>query len=216
MLGEHEWWAKNSQPWYSELARTPLFIWDPRSGQQGTAVDSLAQMTDLSATLLEFFGVPLPADMEGTPLRDAVATGAKTHDALLFGIHGGHVNITDGRYVYMRAPVSPENAPLYEYTLMPTRMRRLFTADELADTTLVEPFSFTKGMPLLRTAAQAWTQAHDFGHLLFDLVDDPQQERPLQDPAIEERMIRLMVARMKANDAPAEQYTRLGLEAYLA
>lgn len=215
MLGEHEWWAKNTQPWYSELARTPLFIWDPRAKQQGTAVDSLAQMTDLSATLLEFFGVPLPADMEGKPLKDAIADGAPTHEAVLFGIHGGHVNVTDGRYVYMRAPVSPDNSPLYEYTLMPTRMRRLFTGEELADTTLVHSFSFTKGMPLLKTMAQAWTRAHDFGHLLFDLATDPHQEHPLQDDAVEERMIGLMVARMKANDAPPEQYTRLGLEAYL-
>ena len=30
LLGEHDWWAKNKQPWYNELARTPLFIWDPQ------------------------------------------------------------------------------------------------------------------------------------------------------------------------------------------
>lgn len=216
LLGEHEWWAKVVQPWYSELARTPLFIWDPRSQRQDTAVDSLAQMIDLPATLLDFFGVPLPATMEGRPLRDAVATGAATQEAVLFGIHGGHVNVTDGRYVYMRAPVQPDNTPLYEYTLMPTRMRRRFIEEELRGATLVEPFSFTKGMPLLKTAAQSWVRAHDFGHLLFDLEHDPQQQQPLQDAAIEARMIQLMVARMKANDAPLEQYVRLGLEGYVA
>ncbi|MEZ4618342.1 MAG: hypothetical protein R2867_22895 [Caldilineaceae bacterium] len=90
-----------------QLARTPLFIWDPRCKRQDTAVDSLAQMTDLAATLLDFFGVPLPADMEGKALRDAVASGAATHEAVLFGVHGGHVSVTDGRYVYMRAPANP-------------------------------------------------------------------------------------------------------------
>jgi len=216
LLGEHEWWAKVVQPWYSELARTPLFIWDPRSQQRNTAVTSLAQMIDLPATLLEFFGVALPADMEGRPLRDAVATGATTRDAVLFGIHGGHVNVTDGRYVYMRAPVHPDNTPLYDYTLMPTRMRRRFLADELQGATLAEPFPFTKGMPLLKTPTQAWIQAHEFGHLLFDLATDPQQAHPLQDAAIEERMIRLLVTRMQANAAPPEQYVRLGLEGYAA
>ena len=216
LLGEHEWWAKVVQPWYSELARTPLFIWDPRSQRQDTAVDSLAQMIDLPATLLEFFGVPLPPHMEGRPLRDAVATGATTQEAVLFGIHGGHVNVTDGRYVYMRAPVHPDNTPLYEYTVMPTRMRRRFTEEELRGATLAEPFSFTKGIPLLKTAAQSWVNAHEFGHLLFDLANDPQQQQPLHDPALEERMIKLLIERMQANDAPPEQYVRLGLEPYLA
>ena len=215
LLGEHEWWAKVVQPWYAELARTPLFIWDPRSQRQNVAVDSLAQMIDLPATLLDFFGVGLPAHMEGQPLREAVATGVPTREAVLFGIHGGHVNVSDGRYVYMRAPVHPDNAPLHEYTLMPTRMRRRFIEEELQGATFVEPFSFTKGMGLLKTPAQSWVRAHEFGHLLFDLATDPQQQQPLQDQALEERMIKLMVARMQANAAPPEQYVRLGLEAYV-
>lgn len=31
------------------------------------------------------------------------------------GVHGGQVNVTDGRYVYMRGPCSQENQPLHEY-----------------------------------------------------------------------------------------------------
>ena len=30
-------------------------------------------------------------------------------------MHGGQVNVTDGRYVYMRGPCSQENQPLHEY-----------------------------------------------------------------------------------------------------
>lgn len=216
MLGEHEWWAKNTQPWYSELARTPLFIWDPRAQRQGALVDSLAQMIDLPATLLDFFGVARPADMQGVPLRDAVATGAPTRPTALFGIHGGHVSVTDGRYVYMRAPVQPANQPLYEYTLMPTRMRRLFTTEELRNAELVGPFSFTKAMPVLKIAGSTAVDAHSFGTLLFDLESDPHQEHPLQDAALEERMIGLLVAAMQANEAPPEQYIRLGVETYVS
>ncbi len=215
MLGEHEWWAKNTQPWYSELARTPLFIWDPRAQRQGTMVNSLAQMIDLPATLLEFFGIERPADMQGVPLREAVATGAPARTGALFGVHGGHVNVTDGRYVYMRAPKAPDNTPLYEYTLMPTRMRRLFTPAELQDATLVEPLSFSKNSPLLKVRGSSAVDAHGFGTLLFDLETDPQQEHPIQDAALEERMIRLLVELMQANDAPPEQYERLGIEAYV-
>ncbi len=53
---------------------------------------------------------------------------------------------------------------------------------------------------------------NSFGHLLFDLRDDPQQQHPIHDEAIEARMINLLIRLMKENDAPAEQYRRLGLD----
>jgi chorismate mutase len=48
--------------------------------------------------------------------------------------------------------------------------------------------------------------------LLFDLQADPHQERPLSDPAVEQMMIDHLVRLMRENDAPPEQYQRLGLE----
>jgi arylsulfatase A-like enzyme len=211
LLGEHDWWAKNQMPWYNELAHTPLFIWDPRSRVQGERRDALVQMIDLPATLLEFFGVDRPKDMQGIPLRDAVAHSAPTREVCLFGTTGGHVNVTDGRYVYMRAPVTPHNAPLYEYTLMPARLQGLFQVDELQDIQLAEPFSFTKGCRTNKIAARPWGIPHTFETLLFDLETDPKQENPIHDAPIERRMIAHMMRLMKDNDAPPEQYERLGL-----
>jgi arylsulfatase A-like enzyme len=211
LLGEHGWWAKNVQPWYNEVAHIPLFIWDPRSGIVGERRQSLVQMIDFPATLLDFFEVPLRPDMLGVPLRDTVAADAPVREAALFGVHGGHVNVTDGRYVYMRAPARPENKPLYEYTLMPTHIRSHFCIEELKTATLVEPFTFTKGVHLLRTEARPWIKAYPFGTLLFDLVDDPSQERPLDDAAVESMMIQHLIRLMVANDAPPEQFERLGL-----
>ena len=66
-----------------------------------------------------------------------------------------------------------------------------------------------------KVASSTGVDAHSFGTLLFDLATDPQQEQPVHDTAIEEYMIGLLVALMKANDAPPEQYVRLGLEAYV-
>jgi arylsulfatase A-like enzyme len=212
LLGEHDWWAKNLQPFYEEIAHPPLFIWDPRAPRPGTRCDALVQMIDMPATLLEFFGVPLPKDMLGVPLRDALATNASVREAAIFGMHGGHLNITDGRYVYMRAPTAAENSPLYEYTLMPTHMRYRFDVEELQDITLAEPFSFTKGCRVMKIAGRSWASAHQFGTLLFDLTTDPNQTQPLQDAAVEERMTHLLVQLLQQNDAPAEQYRRLGLE----
>lgn len=38
---------------------------------------------------------------------------------------------------------------------------------------------------------------NSFGHLLFDLRDDPQQLHPIHDEAIEARMINLLIRLMK-------------------
>lgn len=213
LLGEHEFWAKCTMPFYNEIAWTPLFIWDPRAGIQNERRTSLVQTIDLPATLLEFFGVPLPKDMEGVPLRETVASDKPVRKAGLFGIHGGHVNCTDGRYVYMRAPVRADNEPLFQYTHMPTHMRGLFGVDEMRTATMNKPFSFTKGCPVMKIKASTrkWVDAHSFGTMLFDIEDDPKQFQPLKDARIEARMKRLMIALMKANDCPKEQFKRLGL-----
>ena len=47
---------------------------------------------------------------------------------------------------------------------------------------------------------------------LYDLESDPEQKHPLQDPAIEAYMGAHLVRLMAANDAPQEQYLRLGLD----
>ena len=66
------------------------------------------------------------------PIWPAVLTDDRqVREGALFGIHGGHVNVTDGRYVYMRAAADPGNGPLEEFTLMPTHMRSRFGVGEL-------------------------------------------------------------------------------------
>ncbi|ACT03670.1 sulfatase [Paenibacillus sp. JDR-2] len=214
LLGEHDWWGKSMMPFYNEIARTPLFLWDPRSGDRGTRCGQLTQMIDLAPTLLELFGVPATPDMTGIPLTEALkaeAEGRRSREAALFGIHGAHVNCTDGQYVYMRAPVHPDNSPLYNYTLMPTHMASLFSVDELRGMELAEPFPFTKGVSTLRIKADCFVPAHRMGTLLYDTVNDPDQLRPLDDNDAENRMKELLVSLMKASDAPSEQYERLGL-----
>jgi hypothetical protein len=214
LLGEHDWWAKCVQPFYGEVAHAPLFIWDPRSACRGERRTALVQTIDLPATLLEFFGIALPPDMQGVPLHETIATDAPVREAALYGLHGGHVNVTDGRYTYMRAPAKPENTPLYNYTLMPTHMRARFSVEELQSISLAEPFSFTKGCRTVRVTASgsSWRDVFRFGTLLFDLETDPGQEHPIDDPAVEQQMIEHLVRLMRENDAPAEQFVRLGLD----
>ena len=210
LLGEHDWWAKMRMPWYNELANIPLFIWDPRAGVRGEHRSSLAQTIDLPATVLDYFGLELPPDMQGLPLGETVANDAPVREAALYGVHGGHVNVTDGRHVYMRA--ADDEGPLYNYTLMTTHMRHRFGVDELSDIALQAPFDFTKGCQTLRIGnpRTPW-RFPDFETLLFDTASDPGQLQPIEDAAVEARMIELMTGLMRHNDAPAEQYERLGL-----
>ena len=211
LLSEHDWWGKVVMPFYNEIARTPLFIWDPRSQVRGQRRAALVQTIDLAPTLLDYFGVILPADMQGVALKETLASDRQVRQAGLFGIHGGQVNITDGHYVYMRAPASADNTPLADYTLMPTHMRGPFSVAELQDIQLAAPFSFTKGCKLMKINAAAWPNTHPYSTLLFDIDADPQQLHPIQDAAVEARLVRQMVELLKANDAPQEQFVRLGL-----
>ncbi len=217
LLGEHDWWAKALMPWYNELAQIPLFVWDPRCRIQHEQRASLVQTIDLAPTLLEFFDIECPADMQGAPLRATIADDTPLRDYALFGMHGGQVNITDGCYVYMRGPQCESNEPLYEYTLMPTHMRRLFAPEELQNAELVAPFSFTKGCPTLKLAARPLLDVGDWSNstasqtLLFDIAQDPTQQRPIESEDIEAKMLQHMITLMQKNEAPPEQYVRLGL-----
>lgn len=211
LLGERNWWGKNVMPWYEENIHTPLFVWDPRLGGAGERRQSLVQTIDFGPTLLEFFGVDRTADMQGQPIRPVLETDQAIRNAGLFGSYGGHVCVTDGRHVYMRSCVDPANGPLHEYTLMPTHMAWRFHPGEFQGAELNPPLSFTKGAPVLRLNGRAMGSPFAFGTLLYDLAEDPEQARPLNDPALELRMAQLLVEAMRANSAPDSQYQRLGL-----
>ena len=217
LLGEHNCWAKCWCPMYEEFARTPLFIWDPRSSAAGQRRQSLVQTIDLAPTLLEYFGVDRTPDMQGEPLRQTIADDAPVREAGLFGVFGWHVSVTDGRYVYMRAPASEENKPLYHYTHMPTHMTHTFPVKEMRTAEMAPPFDFTKGCPVMRIEAQQRQRPYSaegrrFETMLFDLQADPTQGPSIQDAQIEEMMIGHLVRLMKENDAPADQFERLGLD----
>ncbi|MEO0587594.1 MAG: sulfatase, partial [Planctomycetota bacterium] len=223
-LGEHDCWAKMHMPWWDVLARTPLFIHDPRSphaaGQRRSALVQPA--IDLAPTLLNFFDLQPTADMLGKDLAPVIADDAPVRDAAIFGSHGGHLNVTDGRHVYMRAATdTTANRPLSDYTLMPTRMKAPVHTDELQHDRVSwhQPFAFTKGCGVMQIpaspdhgATRGDAQVRDYGTLLYDTATDPGQDQPITDnPALEATMTEHATRLMAECDAPAEQYQRLGL-----
>lgn len=212
LLGEHGYWAKNYMPWYNEIANTPLFVWDPRTGQCGDRSDALVQFIDFAPTLLDFFGLEPSPNMIGKTLPALMRDDQAGRQAVLFGSFGAHVNATDGRYVYMRAPASAANGPAFEYTLMPTRIWGHFSIDDLALATLAPPLAFTKGVPTLRVPWTARFPLEELRTMLFDTELDPKQTNPLDSDDAEQRMATLMQELMAGADAPPEQYSRLGFE----
>jgi len=211
LMGERGWWGKCVQPWYDENIHNPLFIWDPRYGARGERREALVQTVDFGPTLLDFFGVPIPELMQGVPIGPVIADGTPQREAGLFGQFGAHVNVTDGRYVYMRSCVTPENQPLEEYLLNPSRVAGRFSPEELHQAELSPPLPFTKGAPVIKVPGFAWGNPWAFGTMLFDLETDPGQTHPLVDDELELRMATMMVEQMRAADAPESQYLRLGL-----
>ena len=224
LLSEHDWWGKNRMPFFNEIAHIPLLIHHPsmksRSGQRRQA---LTQTIDVMPTLLDLFGLPLPASIEGQSLLPLLEGDRKVRDAALYGMFGAGTNVTDGRYTYFRYPADMSTQDLYEYTLMPMHQKSLFPLEELSRAELVRGFGFSRGVPLLKVPARRNLKGQPVGHLgqgggyedtttvLYDLHADPEQQTPLQDPAVEQRLLGEIDSLMRRNEAPAEAFTRLGL-----
>lgn len=217
LLSEHDWWGKNLQPYYQEISHIPLMVHDPRSPQDnGTRNNKLTQTHDLMPTILDLFDVEPPCEVTGSSVL-----GATKRDVAVYGMFGGPVGVNDGKYAYYLYPEDIFAADLYEYTLIPTHMTSMFTAAEMRSAEMVEPFSFTKEMPVMKIDARADAQRipihdsanfQDLGTRLYDLDDDPKQNAPFRDAAIERRLENDLVQVLTEHDCPIEVYDRLGLE----
>jgi arylsulfatase A-like enzyme len=215
LLGEHDFWAKNRMNLYEEIVHIPLFIHDPRKPGAGRTA-RLTQSIDIAPTFLDLYGVEPPVEAEG---RSLLQDGNR--EAAIFGYFGGAVNVTDGRYTYHRFPEDIRTQEVYQYTVMPAHLKQLFTPEELSGATLADPFGWTKRVPLLKVPViERSPMYNNYGPgsllekdtRLYDLEADPGQERPLNNPAVEARMVGLMRGLMARNEAPVESYSRLALE----
>ncbi|MFZ9136924.1 MAG: sulfatase [Hylemonella sp.] len=226
LLAEHDWWGKNRMPFFNEIAHIPLVIHHPGfrhlAGQRRQA---LTQTIDLMPTLLAMHGVSAPATAQGHNLLPLLEQDHPVRQAALYGMFGAGTNITDGRYTYFRYPEDMTQQMLWEYTLMPMHLKTLFPVEELRGAELAPPFGFTQGVPVLKVPARRNAKGQPAGHqgqgggyedtttVLFDLSNDYEQLKPFRDPDIEARLLTLMRELMQANEAPAEAFTRLGLQA---
>lgn len=233
LLGEHDWWGKNRMPFFDEIARIPLLVHLPgHAGGHaggGRRCKALSQTMDLMPTLLELHGLAPPPEVLGRSLLPALASvGGGDESAAeglgraiaLYGVFGGAINATDGRHSLFLYPPRMEEAPLFEYTLMPQHARTPFTAEELRGAALHPGFGFTGGVPVLRVPALKGAKRPpmqgggfaDTATVLYDLVADPGQTRPCGDPQTKARLSAAIRAEMARHEAPPELFGRFELE----
>ena len=214
MLGEHGVDGKNRWHAWNEMSRIPLFVHLPGSRHAGERRAQLTQNIDIMPTLMEYFQVPFDNPIHGRSWMDILEKNAPSkREGALYGWFGMTVNVTDGKYTYMRAPASEENAPLYRYFLTPTTFGRntLPGKEFFKDAELGHFLSYTD-YPVIRAKVSKRRSQEIKDTLLFDIEKDPEQLHNLAGTEKEEEYIRLLIKTMKEMDAPPEQYERLGLK----
>jgi arylsulfatase A-like enzyme len=222
LLGEKEYLGKNRPPFYNEVAHIPLLIAPPRdAGIAPRRTTTLTQTIDLMPTMLALFGQPVPAEVTGRNLIDAMRADvpAAAEEGCIFGQFGAAINFTDGRHSYFLYPQEPFDVDLYQYTLMPAHMRTFFEASEFAGAEVVHSLPFAQGFPVWRLPVRKDAKANmtrrypllEARTVLFDLAIDPEQRMPVDDPPLEARIRTQITALLARNDAPAELYARYGL-----
>ena len=219
MLAEHDYWMKNIMPLYNEIVRIPLIMSLPGNAQAGTRNDALTQTIDLMPTFLDHFDCPLPPHVQGQSILQTLE-GQSEREDVIFGYFGMAMNITDGRYVYMRNPVNEDAGPLYAYTAMPTGgLKTWYPRDVYDKVEMGRYYGHTYNLPLYKIPTTGKVPKHHPDEAsyagrnqMFDILEDPAQHHPIQDQNRETRFIERITHHLRLCEAQTEQYTRLGLD----
>jgi arylsulfatase A-like enzyme len=217
LLGEHGFTGKNYMHAYNRLTNIPLMIRLPGTRNSGRHDGNLAQLIDISATLLDYFNIEQPEIMQGSSLLPLIAEEEPaSRKEIIYGWFGGTVNVFDGRHAYFRAPEREDNMPLYHYCSMPTTLLK-FLGPEVADEIEMGRFLKYTNFPVYKIPGYFPIGGHFKStkfireSLLFDCHSDYFQEHPVDDPELEQEMIQKLIRMMIWAQAPKEQYERLGL-----
>lgn len=213
LLGEHECLGKNFPPPYDELVHLPFFLHIPGLAEGGSR-SQLCTTVDIVPTLLELYGCDAAGmgEMDGRSLLSVLREDAAIHDYILFGVHGGYTCVTDGDHVYMKANATADNAPLNEYTMMPTNIRGFFSPEQLEKAVMVSGSRFTNGLPCMKIPSKmSFYHANSFGDRLYCLSADPEENYNILGNENRETWNHVLADTMTKAGAPDEEFQRLGL-----
>jgi hypothetical protein len=219
-LGEHNQVGKPvSYPWET-LFHIPLVVHEP-GGPEGTRSAALSTHVDVHATIADSLGLAHERGTNGRSLLPVLrGEKASVRDWTIMGYWGQIFGCTDGRWKLHQAP-RPGNLPLFLYG------HELISAPwapvaPLTPDVQVGNFMPHAGVPVMRlpTAADVSVgrgrdgiRVDEVPSLLFDLENDPGEERDLLEAMPEEaKRMRDGLRRMLGEiGAPAEHAERLGL-----
>lgn len=217
MLGERGLTGKNHWHAWNEMARIPLIVHLPGGRCAGQRRTQLTQNIDLMPTVLDYFGLPCNAQVQGHSwkviLEDAAAPWARR--SALYGWFGQTVNVTDGRFTYFRAPIREDNQPLHMHFLVPT----WFAFHDMPDVAgLMKAAELGRFLPyvdypVLRVPVVGPKRSPEWGQSrLYDLGNDPGQTRDLCGGPEEKQCAAMLAEALRQAQAPPSQHERLGLE----
>jgi arylsulfatase A-like enzyme len=220
-LGEKDIWGKPAVPLYDTMSRIPLLIAAP--GIAPGTNDALTTSVDLFATIAELFGVQdkIRQRTHGRSLLPLLSGKTKSiREWILAGVWGREVHYIDAKHKYARAP-REKNRPLVtmsnRWSTMPThvltREQEMPLPDERAR---LDRMPGSK-VPVISQswdesdAVPYWALARFSGSHLYDLANDPNEERNLAGGALEKDFAAKLRDALKSVESPEEQYPRLGL-----
>ncbi|MDP1628008.1 sulfatase [Parvibaculum sp.] len=218
-LGEKDIWGKPGVPVYEPLGHIPLMIAHPDVAP-GTC-DALTTGVDLFATLADLFGVAVRQRTHGRSLLPLMRNEtASIRDWVLTGVWGREVHYIDGRFKYARGPAG-DNAPLTmmsnRWSTMPTHVLAREQELPLPDERAFLDRMPGSGVPVIHQQwdkgdpVPFWALTRFSGHHLYDLEEDPSEERNLAGTPREADMAERLRAALLELEAPGSQLIRLGL-----
>ncbi|WP_407267898.1 sulfatase [Radiobacillus sp. PE A8.2] len=233
MFGEHNWIGKHSPTLYNHITHTPLVVYHPDAKPK--RVQSLVQMADLHPTILDSLHVPLPDDIHGESLLPIVL-GEKDctdKDSVIFGVFGGAIYVTDGKWVLVKRP--EKSGPLYWYTdshyqvwdfgqhvdFKESRERLNSMQDGRFEVTTLHQTTLSDGNARSPQRTMERYQMKSEDELKFTLLPDElyhmesdyEQEHNVIESFPEEvqRLRRCLADNLFKYNAPEEQFERMGL-----
>ncbi|CAG9718343.1 sulfatase [Clostridium neonatale] len=217
-LGERNYFGKNYMHMYNELAHIPLLVRFPKGERAGERVSSITQNIDIMPTVLDYSEIEIPAEVQGKSWKPIADNRNYQREYALYGYHGLAVNITDGEHTYFRSH-NEENKPCYEYTCIPTTIRK-YLGKGIEEQIEMGRFLKRTNYPLYKIPVERPSIIDNVedgikytkDNMLFNIKKDYLQTDLITDEKIENKYIELIKKGLKEMDAPEEQYERLNLK----
>jgi arylsulfatase A-like enzyme len=225
-LGEKDVWGKPGVMQYEPLGHIPLLVYWP-GAVGGTTCEALTTNVDIHATLADLFGVAAglgrgPGVSHGVSLAPLLRGDAVSlREWAIGGVYGNWVQVTDGHRKYARGSEG-DNFPLSmwsnRWSTMP--VHGLEDAVRLPPPDHRARLDFMPGsqVPVIRQPFEPgdrlpfWVGRNTVdAHFLFDLDEDPGEDRNLVGSGVEPDMVELLRCALVSVHAPDEQLERLGV-----